>query len=84
MDLFILLGWLVYGVLVGLVSKSIYKGRVPAGFLPTLLVGVFGSFIGGFINFFLTGNGNPFQPSGVVLGILGGVVACFIYSKAND
>lgn len=81
MDLFILLGWLVYGVIVGLISKSIYKGEVPTGFVPTLLVGVFGSFIGGFIKFLLIGNGDPFQPSGLVLGVLGGVLACLTYSK---
>lgn len=81
MNLFILLGWLIYGAIVGLISKSIYKGDVPTGFVPTLLVGVFGSFIGGFIKFLLTGNGDPFQPSGLVLGVLGGVLACLAYSK---
>jgi len=84
MDLFILIIWLVYGVVVGLISKAIYKGRVPSGFLPTLLVGVFGSFIGGLMKFLLTGNGNPLQPSGIILGVLGGILACFIYSRLND
>lgn len=84
MDLFILFGWLIYGVVVGLISKAIYRGKVPTGFLPTLLVGVFGSFIGGFIKFILTGNGDPFQPSGFVLGVLGGILACLAYSKLND
>ena len=81
MDLFVVLGWLVYGVVVGLVSKAIYRGDVPSGFLSTMMVGIAGSFVGGFIRFLLTSEGNPFQPSGLLMGILGGVVACYFQKK---
>lgn len=81
MDLFLLLGWLLYGVIVGLIAKKIYRGSVPSGFVSTLLVGISGSFVGGFIKFLATGNGDPFQPSGLLLGVLGGVLASFIYKK---
>ena len=81
MDLFLILGWLFYGLVVGLIAKSIYGNSVPSGFLSTLLVGVSGSFVGGFIRYLLTGYGDPFQPSGILMGIVGGVLACFIYRK---
>jgi uncharacterized membrane protein YeaQ/YmgE (transglycosylase-associated protein family) len=81
MDLFVLLGWLVYGVIVGVISKSIYKGDVPSGLLSTVVVGTVGSFVGGFMRFLLTNEGNPFQPSGLLMGVLGGVVACYIHKK---
>lgn len=84
MDLFLLLGWLLYGIIVGVISKAIYRGSIPSGFVSTLLVGISGSFLGGFIKFLATGDGNPFQPSGLLLGVLGGIVASFIYKKMKQ
>lgn len=81
MDLFVILGWIIYGIVVGLISKSIYRGDVPSGFISTLSVGVAGSFVGGLIKYILTGSGNPFQPSGIVLGVLGGIIACYVHKK---
>jgi uncharacterized membrane protein YeaQ/YmgE (transglycosylase-associated protein family) len=73
--------WMVYGLLVGLISKAIYRYKdSPTGFVSTLLIGVCGSFVGGFVNFIL-GNGSPLQPSGICLGVVGGVITCFLYRK---
>lgn len=81
MDLFLIIGWIVYGIVVGVVAKYIYRGEVPVGIIPTILVGVFGSFLGGFIKYLLSGNGNPFQASGILLGIIGGILFCYIYTQ---
>ena len=73
--------WLVYGLLVGLISKAIYRYKdSPIGVLSTITIGVCGSFVGGFISY-LAGAGNPLQPSGFVLGILGGVITSLAYRK---
>lgn len=73
--------WFVYGIVVGIVSKAIYKYKdSPKGLLSTLAIGVCGSFVGGFISY-LAGSGNPLQPSGLVLGVLGGVITSFAYRK---
>lgn len=81
MDLFFLLGWLIYGIVVGLIVKAIYKTDVKSGLLTTLLVGVSGSFVGGFIKFLITGEGSSFQPSGILFGVIGGILACYLYKK---
>jgi uncharacterized membrane protein YeaQ/YmgE (transglycosylase-associated protein family) len=76
-----LLVWVVYGLIVGLISKAIYRYKdSPTGFLSTLFIGVAGSFVGGFINYCLGGN-SAFEPAGVVMGVLGGIVTCFLYRK---
>lgn len=73
--------WLTYGLFVGLIAKAIYRDKSsPSGFFSTLSIGVAGSFMGGFINY-LMGNGDPLQPSGVVMGVLGGVLTCFLHRK---
>jgi uncharacterized membrane protein YeaQ/YmgE (transglycosylase-associated protein family) len=76
-----LLVWVVYGLVVGLISKAIYRYKdSPKGFLSTLAIGVCGSFVGGFVSY-LAGGGSPLQPAGIALGVLGGVVTSFLYRR---
>lgn len=76
-----LLVWVVYGLVVGLISKAIYRYKdSPTGFISTLAIGICGSFVGGFMSY-LVGGGRPFQPSGLALGVLGGVTTSFLYRK---
>ncbi len=76
-----ILGWILYGLLVGCAARLLHPGEDPIGFLPTVGIGVVGSYIGGFLNWVLgTGNG-PFSPSGLLMGIIGGVIFCWIYRK---
>lgn len=76
-----LLVWLVYGLVVGMISKAIYRYKdSPKGLLSTLAIGVCGSFVGGFVSY-LMGSGDPLQPSGLALGVLGGVITSFAYRK---
>jgi uncharacterized membrane protein YeaQ/YmgE (transglycosylase-associated protein family) len=78
--MFFLLGWLIYGAVVGSLAKFLHLGKDPAGLLPTICIGVAGSYIGGFIHWFLGMGGSFFSPSGVIFGVLGGVICCSIYS----
>lgn len=76
-----LIVWVVYGIVVGLMSKAIYRYKdSPTGLFSTVAIGVCGSFVGGFVNY-LMGSGDPLQPSGIVMGVLGGVLTCLAYRK---
>ena len=79
--MFSIVGWLVYGLLVGIIAKALHPGDDPVGFLPTIVIGVLGSFTGGAINWVLGNGTSPFQSSGIIMGIVGGVIVCFAYSK---
>lgn len=77
-----LLVWVVYGLIVGLVSKAIYRYKdSPKGLFSTLSIGICGSFVGGFINYLIKGDSSPIQASGLIMGVLGGVITCFAYRK---
>ena len=79
--LFWIVGWIIYGLIVGLIAKAIHPGdKEPQGFLATVGIGVAGSFIGGGINWML-GMGGPFAPSGILMGIIGGIIFCWLYTK---
>ena len=73
MVLFVL-GWILYALVVGLVAKALHPGEDPVGCLPTLGIGIAGSFVGGFLNWLIGWGHSPFETSGFVMGIIGGVI----------
>ncbi len=76
-----LMCWLLYGLIVGLFAKILHPGEDPIGFLPTIGIGVAGSYIGGFINWLMGSGMSPFSPSGLLMGVIGGVIFCWIYRR---
>lgn len=76
-----ILGWLFYGLIVGTLAKWLHPGEDPVGFLPTIGIGVGGSFIGGFINWLIGAGTSPFSSSGLLMGIIGGVIFCWMYRQ---
>ena len=74
-----LLGWIIYGLIVGTIAKFLYRGAEPAGLLSTIGVGIVGSYIGGLIHYLLGRGMHPFSPSGIVFGVIGGIVFCWVY-----
>jgi uncharacterized membrane protein YeaQ/YmgE (transglycosylase-associated protein family) len=74
-----ILSWIIYGFIVGLLAKALHPGEDPVGFLPTVGIGVAGSYVGGFINWLLGAGTGPFSPSGILMGTLGGIICCWVY-----
>lgn len=71
--------WILFGLVVGLLAKAIHPGDEEVGFLPTVVIGVSGSFLGGLINYLLGMGKNGFEPSGFLMSIVGGVICCAIW-----
>lgn len=78
--MFNILVWIVYGLLVGSISKALVPGEERMGFFQTVAVGVAGSYMGGAI-LYLLGTYNSLSPSGILMGIAGGVVSLVLYNK---
>lgn len=76
-----LIGWILYGLIVGTLAKFLHPGEDPVGFLPTILIGVAGSFIGGFLSWVIGLGSAPFGASGIIMGTIGGIVFCWLYRK---
>jgi hypothetical protein len=77
--MFFIFGWIVYGLIVGVIAKALHPGEDAVGFLPTICIGVAGSYIGGSINWLLGYGNGPFSTSGLLMGVVGGVVFCWLY-----
>lgn len=78
--MFNLLVWLIYGLFVGSLSKAIVPVNLRLGFFQTVALGVVGSYVGGAIMYML-GNYNSLSPSGIFMGVAGGVISLVLYNK---
>ena len=73
----------IYAVIVGLIAKAIHPKDAPVGLLSTLCVGLTGTYIGGVINWVLGFGHQPIERSGLIMGIIGGVIALAIWRWYN-
>jgi uncharacterized membrane protein YeaQ/YmgE (transglycosylase-associated protein family) len=75
-----LIGWAVFGLVVGAVARLIWPGRQPIGCLTTMVLGVSGSMVGGMITYALTGGPErQYHPASWVMSIIGAIVVLWIY-----
>ena len=73
-----ILGWVLFGLVVGIVAKLLMPGRDPGGFIITTILGIVGAVIGGFLGRSL-GLYGPGEPAGFLMATLGAVVLLLIY-----
>jgi uncharacterized membrane protein YeaQ/YmgE (transglycosylase-associated protein family) len=78
--MFGVLGWIVFGLIVGVIAKLIMPGRDAGGFIVTILLGIAGSVVGGFLGQVL-GLYGPGQPGGIIMSILGAIVLLALYRR---
>jgi len=72
------LGWIVFGLVVGIIAKLIMPGRDPGGFIVTILLGIAGALIGGFIGR-AAGWYGPNDTAGWLMSILGAIILLALY-----
>ena len=72
------LGWIVFGLIVGIVAKLVMPGKDPGGFLATIAIGMIGAVIGGFLGR-LVGMYGDNDPVGFVMAVLGAILFLWLY-----
>jgi uncharacterized membrane protein YeaQ/YmgE (transglycosylase-associated protein family) len=84
-------GFIVYLIVIGLVAGFIARALVPGrdsmSVSATILLGIVGSFVGGFLGYVLThhdAQDGAFQASGIIGSIVGAVIALLVYRAINS
>jgi uncharacterized membrane protein YeaQ/YmgE (transglycosylase-associated protein family) len=79
-----IIGWIVLGLLAGIIAKAIFPGTEALGIIMTTLLGIAGALLGGFVAW-LVGVGDPidefFDISTWIAAIVGALVILFVASK---
>jgi uncharacterized membrane protein YeaQ/YmgE (transglycosylase-associated protein family) len=79
--MFGILGWIIFGLIVGALAKLLMPGRDPGGFIVTTLLGIAGAVFGGFIGRAL-GLYGANDPAGFVMALIGAIALLAIYRFA--
>jgi uncharacterized membrane protein YeaQ/YmgE (transglycosylase-associated protein family) len=76
-----IVAWIFFGLIAGIVAKLLMPGRDPGGCIITMLLGILGAFVGGFIFELLTGRPQAmrFDFGSLFVAIIGAVVVLLIY-----
>ena len=77
---------IIVGAIAGFVARALVPGRDALGVLMTILLGIVGSFVGGFLGYLIfhkDGTQGALQPSGILGSILGAVIALLVYRAVN-
>jgi uncharacterized membrane protein YeaQ/YmgE (transglycosylase-associated protein family) len=70
------------GLIAGFLARAIVPGRQSMGIGATILLGIIGSFVGGFLGFLLfhaDPQGGFFQPAGIIGSIIGAIIVLLIW-----
>ena len=73
-----ILGWILFGLIAGVIAKLIMPGRDPGGFIVTILLGIAGAFLGGFVGRAMGFYGEG-ETAGWLMSILGAILLLAIY-----
>ncbi len=75
-----ILAWIVVGLIAGALAKLILPGDDPGGIIVTILIGIVGAFIGGFVFNFFGGSGmTGFNIWSILVATIGAIILLLIY-----
>jgi uncharacterized membrane protein YeaQ/YmgE (transglycosylase-associated protein family) len=78
--MFSVLGWILFGLIVGVLAKLLMPGRDPGGMIVTMALGIAGALVAGFLGralgWYQTG-----ESAGFVMATLGAVLLLYLYRR---
>jgi len=80
----LIISLIIVGLIAGALARLLVPGRDSIGIPGTILLGVVGSFVGGFLGYVLfhnDGDDGFFQASGVIGSVIGSVIALLVYRR---
>jgi len=83
----LIISLIVVGLIAGALARLLVPGRQDIGIAATILLGIVGSFIGGFLGYVIfhkDASSGFFQPAGLVGSIIGAVIALLIYTRMGS
>ena len=74
-----MIGAIILGILAGYIAKALMPGKDPGGFLITMVLGVAGALLAGFLGRALGWYANPGEGPGIIASIIGAMLLLLIY-----
>ncbi|KAA0019736.1 GlsB/YeaQ/YmgE family stress response membrane protein [Salinicola corii] len=75
-----IIAWIIFGLIAGAIAKLIMPGKDPGGFIVTIILGILGAVVGGWIGTALGfGDVSGFNFGSFVIAVIGAIVLLGIY-----
>lgn len=84
--MFAFIGWMIIGLIAGALARLFMPGRQPMGIIVTMILGMVGSLLGGFLWALIFGQdpSDPgFHPAGLIMSTIGAMIALAIYMRTT-
>ena len=77
--------WIILGLVAGVLAKWIMPGRDPGGFIVTIILGIVGALVGGFLSVKLGfGDVTGFNLPSILIAVLGAMLLLFLYRMVKS
>ena len=76
--MFGVIGWMIFGLIVGALAKLVMPGRDPGGIIVTMLLGIVGALLGGWVGQ-AVGWYRPDQGAGFFMSLIGAILLLWLY-----
>lgn len=77
-----IISWMIIGLIAGAIAKALHPGKDPGGFFVTILIGIVGAVVGGFIASALGfGTVDGFGLGSLAIAVGGSILVLFLYRK---
>jgi uncharacterized membrane protein YeaQ/YmgE (transglycosylase-associated protein family) len=73
-----ILSWIIFGLIVGAIAKLLMPGRDPGGIIVTIVLGIIGALLGGFLGRAI-GFYGPGEAAGFVMSLIGAILLLLLY-----
>lgn len=76
-----IIAWILLGLIAGALAKALMPGDDPGGIIVTILIGIAGAVVGGFLWNLITGNNSygDFDIGGIIIAVIGSMILLWLY-----
>ncbi|MFY0409479.1 GlsB/YeaQ/YmgE family stress response membrane protein [Solicola sp. PLA-1-18] len=78
-----IIGFIIVGLIAGFIARAIVPGNDSMGIIATIILGMVGSFVGGFLGSLIFGGNIDISASGIIGSIIGAIVALLVYNAVT-
>jgi uncharacterized membrane protein YeaQ/YmgE (transglycosylase-associated protein family) len=83
MIIFTILGWILFGLIVGFIARALVPGKDNIGILMTIGIGVLGSVVGGLVFSLFSGRITLTNPVGWIGSVIFAIILLIIYNRVT-